>query len=139
LKLEDGTVVPWIDENLNPRTGDWISRSRLKAWQNGTWAAGKGGVERGKDYNHSGYCDLIITGLVGLRPQADDSVVLHPLIPDDTWDYFCLDGVPYHGRTLTVFYDKTGTRYGRGAGLRILADGKEIGVVPELRPLVTKL
>ena len=41
LKREDGTVVPWIDENLNPRTGDWISRTRLKAWKNGTWDAGK--------------------------------------------------------------------------------------------------
>ena len=68
LKREDGTVVPWIDENLNPHTGDWIARTRLKVWKNGTWDPGKGGVERGKDYNHSTYCDLIITGLVGLRP-----------------------------------------------------------------------
>jgi len=30
LKREDGTVVPWIDENLNPYTGDWIARTRLK-------------------------------------------------------------------------------------------------------------
>ena len=70
LKREDGAVVPWIDENLNPFTGDWIARTRLKSWNNGTWDPGKGGVERGKDYNHSTYCDLIITGLVGLRPQA---------------------------------------------------------------------
>ncbi len=58
---------PWIDEDLNPLTGDWIARSRLKIWQNGTWSAEKGGVERGKDYNHSTFCDLVITGLVGLR------------------------------------------------------------------------
>ena len=35
LKRDDGTVVPWIDENLNPLTGDWISRT-LKA-STGTW------------------------------------------------------------------------------------------------------
>lgn len=127
LKREDGRIVPWIDENLNPDTGDWIARTRLKSWKDGTWNAGKGGVERGKDYNHSTFCDLIITGLVGLRPQADDAVVVNPLLPDEAWEYFCLDGVSYHGRTLTILYDKTGNRYGKGRGLRILADGKEIG------------
>lgn len=126
LKREDGKVVPWIDENLNPDTGDWIARTRLKSWKNGEWDPAKGGVERGKDYNHSTYCDLIITGLIGLRPQADDSVVVNPLVPREEWDYFCLDGIPYHGRSLTICYDKTGTRYGKGRGLRILADGKTI-------------
>jgi hypothetical protein len=139
LEREDGTVVPWIDENLNPYTGDWIARSRLKVWQDGTWNPGKGGVERGKDYNHSAYCDPIITGLVGLRPRADDTVVVNPLVPDGVWDYFCLDGVPYHGRLLTVLYDKTGARYGRGSGLRILADGKEIAVAEQLGRLTAPL
>ncbi len=126
LKKMDGTLVPWIDENLNPYTGDWIARTRLKQWKNGTWDESKGGTERGKDYNHSSYCDLIITGLVGLRPQTDDKIVVNPLIPEQTWDYFCLDGVPYHGRILTIFYDKTGKRYGKGKGLHILVNGKKI-------------
>jgi hypothetical protein len=126
LKRDDGTVVPWIDENLNPQTGDWISRTRLKSWKNGTWDAGKGGEERGKDYNHSTFCDLVITGLAGLRPRADDAVEVNPLLPGGTWDWFCLDNVPYHGRTLAILWDRTGERYGRGKGLRVLADGKEI-------------
>lgn len=126
LRRDDGTVVPWIDENLNPLTGDWVARTRLKSWRNGTWDPGKGGVERGKDYNHSTFCDLIISGLVGLRPRQDDTVEVNPLIPAETWDYFCLDQVRYHDRWLTILYDKTGTRYGRGPGLRILADGQEI-------------
>lgn len=132
LTREDGTVVPWIDENLNPHTGDWIARTRLSTWKDGTWDPGKGGVERGKDYNHSGYVDLIISGLIGLRPQADGSVLVNPLLPDDVWDWFCLDGIAYHGRTLTIFYDRTGERYGRGTGLVILADGEEIGRAPGL-------
>ena len=81
LKLDDGRVVPWIDENLNPATGDWLSRTRLKSWKNGTWDAGKGGEERGKDYNHSTYCDLVISGLIGLRPRADDTVEIQPADP----------------------------------------------------------
>jgi hypothetical protein len=132
LENDEGRIVPWIDENLNPFTGDWIARTRLKSWKNGTWDPGKGGVERGKDYNHSSYCDLIITGLVGLRPRADNTVEVNPLLPDGEWDYFCLDGVPYHGHLLTILYDKTGKIYGRGAGLRLLCDGKEIGAMETL-------
>lgn len=139
LKRGDGTIVPWIDENLNPFTGDWIARTRLKAWKDGTWDPGKGGVERGKDYNHSTYCDLIITGLIGLRPHADGMVVVNPLLPAGKWDWFCLDGVPYHGRSLTILYDKTGEKYGRGKGLRILSDGKGIGASETLAPLSAKL
>jgi hypothetical protein len=139
LKRDDGTVVPWIDENLNPFTGDWIARTRLMTWKDGTWDQGKGGVERGKDYNHSTYCDLIITGLIGLRPRADDVVEVHPLLPGGAWDWFCLDGVPYHGRLLTILYDKGGTKYGKGKGLRVLADGKEIGASAKLARLTAPL
>lgn len=139
LELADGTVVPWIDENLNPFTGDWIARTRLKSWKDGTWDPGKGGVERGKDYNHSTYCDLIITGLIGLRPQAGDTVVVNPLLPEGAWDYFCLEGIPYHGRSLTILYDRTGKRYGKGPGLRVLADGREIGARESLGRLTAPL
>ncbi|KPK77384.1 MAG: hypothetical protein AMJ79_03400 [Phycisphaerae bacterium SM23_30] len=126
LKREGGSVVPWIDENLNPHTGDWIARTRLKTWNNGTWSDRKGGKERGKDYNHSSYCDLIITGLVGLRPQTGDIVEVNPLVPTGAWDWFCLDNVLYHGRIITILWDWSGAKYGRGKGLRVFADGKEI-------------
>jgi hypothetical protein len=124
LKRDDGTVVPWIDENLNPHTGDWIARTRLKTRADGSWSDRKGGKERGKDYNHSTFCDLVITGLVGLRPRDDDVVEVNPLLPQGTWDYFCLDRARYHGHTLTILWDKTGRRYGRGAGLKLFVDGE---------------
>ena len=110
---------PWIDENLNPYTGDWIARTLLKERHQPPDA-------RGKDYNHSTFCDLVITGLVGLRPRADETLEVNPLIPEGTWDYFCLDQVLYHGRVITVLYDKTGRRYGRGTGLMVLVDGKQV-------------
>lgn len=137
--LNSLTRRPWIDENLNPYTGDWISRTRLKSWKDGTWSAGKGGKERGKDYNHSSYNDLIITGLVGLRPNADNVVKVNPLLPPDTWDYFCLDNLPYHGRRLTIIWDKTGERYGKGAGLKLFSDGREIASAKTLSPISTEL
>jgi hypothetical protein len=123
LTKEDGTVVPWIDENLNPFTGDWIARTRLKTWENETWPQAKGGVERGKDYNHSTFCDLVITGLIGIRPSEGCQLTVNPLIPADTWDYFCLENVPYKGHNLTVLYDKSGKKYKRGTGLQVFVDG----------------
>jgi len=132
LKLDDGRVMPWIDEDLDPYTGDWIARTLLK--QRGSKIP-----ERGKDYNHSTYCDLIITGIVGLRPRADNIVEVNPLIPDGTWDYFCLDNVHYHGHILTILYDKAGTRYGKGKGLRVLADGHKIAASKGLERLTGQL
>jgi hypothetical protein len=122
LKAKDGVVVPWIDESLNPDTGTWI--------RNG---------DRGAHYNHSTYCDLVISGLVGLRPRADDIIEVNPLVPDGAWDYFCLDGVLYHGLNITVLYDKTGQRYGKGKGLQVLADGWRIAGGDKLQRLTAKL
>jgi predicted GH43/DUF377 family glycosyl hydrolase len=138
LTLDNGHSVPWIDENLNPTNGDWLSRTRLKQWKNGTWDAGKGGEERGKDYNHSTYVDLIITGLIGLRPRADETVEVNPLVPAD-WEYFCLDHIRYHGHWLTILWDQTGAHYRKGQGLRLFSDGTEIGSADKIRRLTAPL
>jgi hypothetical protein len=47
--------------------------------------------------------------------------------------------VKYHGRTLTIFWDADGSRYGRGAGLCVLADGREIARADKLVRLTGKL
>jgi hypothetical protein len=120
--LPDGRKVPWIDENLDPFTGEWLARKIMIDWD----AKGIRKLayrERGKDYNHSTFCDLVIAGLCGIVPQADGSVVVKPLAPA-AWDWWCVDGVRYHGHDLTVLFDRDGTRYGRGKGLVVLVDGK---------------
>ncbi len=131
LTRTDGTTVPWIDENLNPYTGDWISRTRLKNWNNQGWSDGKGGKERGKDYNHSGYCDLIIADLIGFKPHHDHGFTLQPLVPED-WEWFCLDHLRYHQRDLTIVWDKSGKKYNRGKGLFVFEDGEIIYSAPHL-------
>jgi hypothetical protein len=123
---------PWIDENLNPFTGDWIARTLLRQRQQQP-------DERGKDYNHSTFCDLVITGVVGLRPRSDNSIELNPLLPEGTWDWFFLDRVRYHGRLLTVLWDRDGTRYGRGPGLQLFVDGQLIARGNKLERLVVDL
>ena len=94
---------------------------------------------RGDHYNHSGYGDLVITGLVGLRPRADDTVEVHPLLPENAWDWFCLDNLPYHGRILTILWDRTGRKYGKGAGLRVFADGQQIAGSATLQRVTGRL
>jgi len=125
LTLDDGTMVPFIDENLDPFTGQWIARTWLKNKKGLSWKVYPI-EERGKDYNHSSFCDLVISGLIGIQPCEDDRIEVTPLIPEGSWDYFCLDHLLYHGREITVVYDKTGERYGRGKGLRLYSDGREL-------------
>ena len=114
---------PYIGEYLDGETGYWL----------------KGDQERSRYYNHSTFNDLIITGLVGLRPRADNMVEVNPLLPDGKWDWFCLDNVLYHGKILTIIWDKDGSRYHRGKGLIVLANGKEKGKAPGLERLVCSM
>jgi hypothetical protein len=95
-------------------------------------------LAQGPNYNHSRYCDLVITGLVGLRPRADNTLTVNPLVPAE-WDYFCLEDVKYHGRSVTVLYDRTGKKYGRGKGLRLLVDGREAGTAATISKLTVAL
>jgi len=114
---------PYIGEYIDETTGQWIN--------------GRG--DRSRYYNHSTFADLLITGVVGLRPRADDTVEVQPLLPDGVWDWFCLDGVKYHGHVLTIIWDKDGKHYGRGQGLMVLADGKIIARGDGLKKLSGKL
>jgi hypothetical protein len=77
--------------------------------------------------------------LVGVVPRDDDTVSVEPLIPPDAWDWFSLDGVPYHGRLLTVVWDRTGKKYNRGSGLAVWADGQAIARSDTLARITAKL
>lgn len=116
-------AMPYIGEYQDENTGAWL----------------KGPDPRSRWYNHSTYADLLISGLAGLRPRADDVVEVAPLLPEKSWPWFCLDGVRYHGRRLTILWDLDGKRYGRGAGLRVFADGVEIASSPTLSRVEGKL
>lgn len=103
-----------LQEDYNPDTGKVIV-----------------GLPRSHHYNHSGFDDLIITGLAGLRPRADNTLEVHPLIPADpkspnAINYLCLENVPYHGQSVTILYDRDGKHYGKGAGLSVYVNGKRV-------------
>jgi hypothetical protein len=131
LKLDDGRVIPWVDEDLDPLTGVWQARA-LKIRKKTFYG-------RGDHYNHSSYADLLISGLLGLRPSAGDTLEVHPLLPPGTWDWFCLDQVAYHGHLVGVLWDRTGRKFHRGAGLRLFVDGKEVAHSAKLQKLTGAL
>ncbi|MDE3067799.1 MAG: glycoside hydrolase [Verrucomicrobiota bacterium] len=123
VKSQHAGGKPYIGEYLDETTGQWIN--------------GKGG--RSRYYNHSTFADLLITGVVGLVPRADDVLEVDPLLPEGVWNWFCLDGVRYHDHDLTIIWDKTGEHFHRGRGLTVLAEGKEIAHADQLARLTGTL
>ncbi len=111
---EEGEKVCWIDEVLSPIDGSWHSRNVLK---NQDWPEIYGGFERGKDYNHSAYCDFVLSGLLGIKISGD-KISVEPKIPDN-WEYFKVTNLTVKDCTYTIIYDKNGTHYGEGEGIII--------------------
>lgn len=114
---------PYIGEYLDEKTGFWL----------------KGDEERSRYYNHSTFNDLIISGLVGLRPRADNTIEVNPLLPDNKWNWFCLDNVLYHGKIVTIIWDKDGTKYKKGTGLSVWVNGKKVASSLKLEKITGKL
>jgi len=114
---------PYIGEYLDEKTGVWLTPDS----------------NRSRFYNHSTFCDLVITGLAGLVPSEGEEVRIDPLIPPQTWEWFCLDNVPFRGHILTILWDQTGLRYGQGKGLSVYADGCKIAASENLEPLTVRL
>jgi hypothetical protein len=104
---------PDIQEDYNPDTGAHIV-----------------GLARSHHYNHSTYIDLILSGLIGVRPRSDEILELDPLLPTEPAAgerpirYFALQKLAYHGHDISVVYDSDGSRYRIGRGLFVFADGK---------------
>ncbi|KAL7894117.1 carbohydrate-binding module family 13 protein [Trichoderma sp. SZMC 28014] len=97
--------VPYVAEAHDPDSNSWMYDT----------------YNHSEDYNHSTYIDHVIAGLLGLRAQSNSTLTLNPLIPD-SWNYFMLENVAYHGHNVTVLWDKTGQQYNQGSGLRVYVD-----------------
>lgn len=114
---------PYVAEAADPFTGSW---------------AGHNHYYHSEHYFHSGYVDLIISGLAGLRPRADDTLDVNPLVPSE-WDYFALDDVAYHGHRVSIVWDRDGRQYDRGTGLMLFVDGEKMASAPTLQPMQVEL
>ncbi|HVU56890.1 MAG TPA: glycosyl hydrolase family 65 protein [Puia sp.] len=111
---------PYIAEANNPFTGSWEGHDK---------------PGHSEHYFHSSYIDLVLNGLLGIEPMASDSMMIDPLIPRD-WNYFIIDGLRYHRHDVTVIWDRTGRRYGKGRGFSVWVDGKRAASFPSVRRLV---
>lgn len=118
---------PYLAEALHPDTGSF---------------EGHDGYNHSEHYFHSGFCDLVITGLVGIEDGHKDSSVqtlsIRPLVPSG-WEYFALDGLQVRGHEVSVVWDRAGERYGKGEGLLVFVDGKLVKRSKELGPLEIEL
>jgi len=115
LLNESGFFLPGLGAS-------WIAEAGCG--DDATWTDNPSG---GYLYQHSTFVDLVLTAVCGLAPRASGaapSLTVAPLQPSDaalTW--WAVDGALVNGRAVCVFWDADGTRYGRGAGLRVFLDG----------------
>jgi len=118
---------PDIEEDYNPDTGVPIV-----------------GLPRSHHYFHSTYIDLVLSGLIGIRPRADNIMEVDPLIPthpgaEQRIRYFALQGLAYHHHDISVFYDEDGSRYHIGSGLSIFVDQQRVSGPSPLAPTQVNL
>ena len=92
-------------------------------------------VSHSEDYNHSTFNDLVLSGLLGIRPQLTDTLSVHPLVPD-SWDHFAVENVAYHGRNISILWDRDGSHYQQGVGFRIYIDGNLVSANSTIQPVV---
>ncbi len=77
---------------------------------------------------HSMWLSLVVEGAIGLVPHSDDVIEVDPMAKE--WSYFLVDRLRYHGRDITIAWDRPGDgppRYeGYPEGLSIRVDGKQV-------------
>ena len=100
--IKCGKKVMWIDEVRHPMKDEWSSREIL---ENMGWQECKGGYERGKDYNHSTFCDLVLSYILNID-YNNGNPVFNVNVPDG-WDSFSINNLFVCGREYSVMYDKT--------------------------------
>lgn len=92
-------------------------------------------LARSPHYFHSGFVDLVLSGLVGIRPRDDGFLEVNPLA-DGSVAWFRVDNVLYHGHDVSVQWDVDGSHFGT-TGLIVEVDGVETNSSTSLTRLVT--
>ena len=103
---------------------------------------------RAVDYFHSSFVDLVLGYLCGVRPQADNSIIVSPLATGA----FAVDKLWYHGCVfVSVLYDPNGDAFdvqipgwsskdhNGGDRFLVLLDGAVAASAPHARPLRVEL
>lgn len=113
------TGKPNLEEDYNPDKGGTIV-----------------GLDRSPHYFHSGFIDIVLGGLVGIRPRSDDKLEINPLVDQSSGpSWFRAEEIPYHGSNIAVQYDRDGSHYGK-KGLIIERDGQQIASSDTLQRII---
>lgn len=81
-----------VFENLHPDLGYWNNRKIM-------YGRNDPNRDMGDEYNHSTFCDLILSGLFGIRPQPNGIVHINPLVPSFI-SKFVVDHVRIQGENI---------------------------------------
>ena len=132
-QVPDGGVLNgfWVAENGCADGGD-----PSKGFTGPSWIDG---ATEGYEYNHSTFIDLIMSGLVGLRPGPDGRLSVNPLIPTSALPWWTADGIALHGKIVSVRFDLDGSHYKQGAGLKVYVDGKVVASTTNMGKLSVQL
>jgi hypothetical protein len=130
-----------IFENLHPDLGYWNNRAIMYSRDNPN-------KDMGDDYNHSTFIDLILNGLLGIRPQEDGSLVVNPLIQSSNAKIFAVDHVKVRSnRILSITWNAVGSEDSKDftvndgvirnyqEGLTVFLDGQVVARRKDLGPL----
>ena len=79
--------------------------------------------------------DIVLSGVVGLQPFANGTLLVNPLAPTTDLPWWAVDGVLLHGRIVAVTFDVDGSHYNKGKGIRVLVDGTVAATAPAMLPL----
>lgn len=110
---EGGRRINFIDEVMLPDEPIWDAREKAKL---GKYEP-TGGKNRGKDYNHSTFIDLVLRGLCGIDTESKELSV-KPKIKG-IWCWFKIENLSYRKKRYDVYYDEDGSVFGKGSGVII--------------------
>lgn len=118
--LEWLTWVQYVGgDNQRPNNNEFFFN-----WNPNTQTFGRSGIH----HNILGaYNFMIIDDIAGVRPRLDDVLELWPI--DVGWDYFAVNNLSYHGKDLTVVWDRPGVdHYGDAVpdGFSAYLDGRRV-------------
>lgn len=65
---------------------------------------------------------IYVEDMGGIQPRSDDKIELSPI--DLGYDNFMVNNLRYHGKDVTIVWDKDGSAYGLGAGYSLFIDGE---------------
>jgi hypothetical protein len=89
--------------------------------------------------NHATFMDLVLSGVVGIQPEPNGTLVVNPLVSPSSLAWWAADGISLHGKIVTVVFDADGTHYKAGAGLKVMVDGATAASSSTLRSLTVQL